>query len=477
MKANTGKGILDHKWFYHGNSLELEEEFDAVVSELGFDELWVTDHEGNVIKVNKKSESFCEVTAAEIIGKNVKELEKMGLFSPSVTVKAIEKKRRVTMVQTTKSGKKLILSSTPIFNNDDQIVRFVNQGWDITGLNNLRQRVEETEKLLDIYQNEISKLRNEKMVSEEIITASPVMQSILKVVERVALVDSTILVGGESGVGKGIIAGQIHKLSYRRSRPFITINCGAIPETLFESEVFGYEPGSFTGARKEGKKGLLEAAQGGTVFFDEVSELPLSIQVKLLHVIQEKRMMRVGGEEAVNVDIRIIAATNKDLKKMVSEGKFREDLFYRLNVVPLEIPPLRQRKEDIPVLSQYFCRQINIKYGFHKKLSSNVIEILDEYDWPGNVRELENLIERLLVTTEDHEILPEHLPAYICDSSGYAQNVIVLNLCPLNEAIELLERQLLKKALLKYKNTSEIAKALGVSQSTIVRKMQRYCLK
>ncbi|MGQ9826170.1 MAG: sigma-54 interaction domain-containing protein, partial [Desulfotomaculales bacterium] len=324
---------------------------------------------------------------------------------------------------------------------------------------------------------QLLKLSQEKIKSSEVVARSQQMKRVLEMVDKVAQVDSTVLIMGESGVGKGVVASRLHRLSRRAGGPFITINCGAIPEPLLESELFGYEGGAFTGARKEGKKGLLELADGGTVFLDEITDLPLNLQVKLLQVIQEKKLIRVGGSRYRDVDIRFVAATNRDIQRMVAEGSFREDLYYRLNVIPVIIPPLRYRREDIPALIEYFLNQLNAKYETGKKFSPEAMKFLAGYNWPGNVRELENLVERLVVTTEGNEIGVGHLPEYIFEGGSRSQSrVYVLDICPLKEAMEEVERQLLTMAYGRLKNTYKVADALAINQSTVVRKIQKYRL-
>lgn len=452
---------------------KLNKELEAIFNS-SYDELYVTDGEGYTIRVNKASERFYGMKAEEIVGKHVTELEEQGLFFPSITPQIIKTKKRITLVQTTKSGQKIIVTGNPVFDEKGQIIRIVTNSRDITELCNLRQRLEETEKLMDNYRSEIAKLKKDRIKTAEIISKSSTMQHILDLAEKVAGVDSTVLIEGESGVGKGVISSKIHQLSKRNKHPFVTINCGAIPGNLMESELFGYEGGAFTGAKKEGKKGLFESANGGTVFLDEISELPLNQQVKLLQVIQERRFMRVGGSEYIDVNTRIIAATNRNIPRLVKERKFREDLYYRLNVVPLIVPPLRHRQEDIPVLMNHFLQAFLEKHELYKKLAPETMEILLNYNWPGNVRELENLVERLVVTVDSSEILPIHLPDYILQTNGSSEKVFVMDICSLKNATEELERQLLNKAVAKYQNTYKMADALEVNQSTVVRKMHRY---
>ncbi|MDI6915854.1 MAG: sigma 54-interacting transcriptional regulator [Desulfitobacteriaceae bacterium] len=452
---------------------ELNKELEAIFNS-SYDEIYVTDGEGYTLRVNKAGERLYGMKADELVGKHVIKLEEMGLFSPSITPQVLKTKKRTTLIQTTKNGQKIIVTANPVFDEKGQIIRVVTNSRDITELNNLRQRLEDTEKLMDNYRSEIVKLRRERILTAEIISKSATMQHILDLAEKVAGVDSTVLIEGETGVGKGVISLKIHQLSKRSERPFVTINCGAIPENLMESELFGYEGGAFTGAKKEGKKGLFEVANGGTVFLDEIGELPLNLQVKLLHIIQEKRLMRIGGNGYIDVNVRIIAATNRNIPRLVKEGKFREDLYYRLNVVPLVVPPLRHRKEDIPILIEHFLDAFLEKYDLHKKVTPETLELLLNYNWPGNVRELENLVERLVVTVDAVEILPIHLPDYILHADGSSEKVFVLDLCSLKNATEELERQLLNKALIKFRNTYKMADVLEVNQSTIVRKMQRY---
>ncbi|HHW44731.1 MAG TPA: sigma 54-interacting transcriptional regulator [Desulfotomaculum sp.] len=453
---------------------EANEELQAMFDS-SYDEIYVVDSQGYTRRVNRIGESYYGVELEKIIGKHYSDLEKEGYYNPSVSRLVFEGKRRVTIIQQTRTGKTLIVTGNPVFDQSGRITRIVVNSRDVSELINLQQRLEDTEQLVDNYRRLVMYLRQEKMENTELVALSPQMKQVLDLVDRVAQVDSTILITGESGVGKGIIASRIHRLSRRCQGPFITINCGAIPENLLESELFGYEPGAFTGARREGKKGLLEMADGGTVFLDEVADLPLNLQVKLLQVIQEKKLMRVGGNHQIMVNVRFIAATNRDIQKMVREGSFREDLYYRLNVVPITIPPLRYRKEDIRPLIEHFANQFNLKYDMNKRFSPRALDILEAYPWPGNVREVENLVERLLVTTDTTLIEEVHIPDYVISSStDLPGRVYVLGLCPLKQAVDEVERQLITLASQRCKTTYEMASVLQVNQSTIVRKIQKY---
>ncbi|NPV52112.1 MAG: sigma 54-interacting transcriptional regulator [Firmicutes bacterium] len=312
-----------------------------------------------------------------------------------------------------------------------------------------------------------------------IVAYSVEMGKVLQLADKVASVSSTVLVLGESGTGKEVVARYIHRTGCRKAGPFIKINCGAIPETLLESELFGYETGAFTGAKREGKPGMIELATGGTLFLDEISELPVNLQVKLLQVIQERQLVRIGGIRPIEVDIRIIAATNRDIQAMVREGTFRADLFYRLNVVPVRVPPLRERRDDIVPLIYHFLKRFNRKYQRDICVSEEAKNLMLAYDWPGNVRELENLMERLVVTIDAPAILPCHLPDEIQgEGRGSAEpcegTVYVRGILPLKEATEEVERQIIARALERNESTYQIAKLLGVNQSTVVRKIQKY---
>ncbi|MCL5046237.1 MAG: sigma 54-interacting transcriptional regulator, partial [Actinobacteria bacterium] len=304
--------------------------------------------------------------------------------------------------------------------------------------------------------------------------ASPKMRGILELGRKLARVDSTVLILGESGVGKNMLAKFIHRASSRGKGPFIEINCGAIPESLLESELFGYEEGAFTGARKGGKPGLIELANSGTLFLNEISELPLALQVKLLQVIQERSLTRVGGVQRAEIDVRLIAATNRDLEEEVRRGKFREDLYYRLNVVPVSVPPLRDRRDDVPILVHHFLRKISDRLGLEKKISPEAMDYLTAYSWPGNIRELENTVERLVVTTDDQVIDVADLPEAMRGGTGGAAPVPRPRFAPLERAVEEVERDLLRRAYKEFGNTYKMAEVLGVSQATVVRKMQKY---
>lgn len=451
---------------------ELENIFDT-----SFDEILVTDGEGRILRAGPKSEQLYGKTVEELLGMKTTDLAELGGFTPSLTPEIIERRTKVSGIQVTANGKKLYVIGNPVCNPDGSIHRIIFNSREHEEVELLRQRLETTESLLDAYRIELEKLKqNKEEIQPDMVVLSPEMQQIYQLAERMAHVDSTILIIGESGVGKGMIAQRVHRSSHRRDKNFVHINCGALPETLIESELFGYEKGAFTGANTA-KKGVLEIADGGTVFLDEIGEVPVNVQVKLLQFLQDNTFRRLGGNQLITVNTRIIAATNQDLRKRIVEGRFREDLFYRLHVIPISVPPLRQRQEEIPALIQHFAARFAKKYGLVKNFHEDTIELLTAYDWPGNVRELENMVERLIVTSEGNQVLPHHLPRGIVkDGDGYrtAPAVKVKGLCPLKQAVEEVEKQLLSMAYEKYENTYRCAEVLKVNQSTVVRKLNKY---
>ena len=299
------------------------------------------------------------------------------------------------------------------------------------------------------------------------------MKTILATIHSISEVDSTVLISGESGTGKEMVVNEIYASSMRSYRPIIKVNCGAIPPALFESELFGYEDGAFTGARRKGKPGFFELAHMGTLFLDEVGELPLEMQVKLLRVLQEGEIIRIGGSKPISVDVRIIAATNRDLWEMTEEGTFRQDLYYRLNVINIEVPPLRQRRDDIIPLVMHMLERFNQKYGKHKEIPIELGKVLRELPWRGNVRELENLIENLVVLCPEDVLTPEHLPVRYQRGQNPASQVEIRGILPMKDMVRRAERQLIANAQAQYSSMQEVAKALGVDVSTISRKLSR----
>ncbi len=447
-----------------------EREMEAVI-ESSFDGLYITDGQANTLRLNQGFERIMGITKEQCVGRNMAELVEEGVFSRSGTLLALEKQEPVTITLVASTGKEALVTSTPIFDESGNIMLVVTNVRDITELNDLQRRLDHVEELRQLYETELQQLKLAS--SRRLVANSPQMRELLNLALRVAAVDSTVLVHGESGVGKELVAELIHSNSKRKDQPFIKINCGAIPETLLESELFGYEAGAFTGASKTGKIGLFELAAGGILFLDEIGELPLNLQVKLLRVLQDREIVRIGGGQPIKVDTRILAGTNRNLQEMVDLKQFRLDLYYRLNVIPIRVPPLRERKEDIPVLANHFLNIFCGKYAMTKRLDRKVMDFLVENLWPGNVRELENLIERLVVTSPGVLIGVEDLPAHFTNKVASGDCELV----PLREAVEKTERELLQKAFRLCRSTYEVARVLDINQSTVVRKAAKYGIK
>lgn len=463
--------------FMAAKSEELERELSAVIN-FSSDEILVADGKGKVLRANAVFEENFGVKLNAVLGKTVDELEKKKIFFPSVTRLVLDNKSVQTVIQSRRDGRKLLATGTPAFNSDGSVFRVVVNTRDITRLNRLKQQLEDAELLKNRYQQELIELRQGYLSSSNIVSASGAMKELIKVATRIASVDSTVLLTGESGSGKGMVARYIHYSSPRRDKPFTVVNCGAIPENLLESELFGYAGGAFTGARREGKIGKLELANEGTLFLDEITELPLNLQVKLLHVIQEGVISRIGGTRDIKLNLRFIAASNRDINRLVEEGKFREDLFFRLDVIPLQVPSLQERKEDIRPLAEQFLQKMSHRFGQNKIFTNEAFKCLENYSWPGNVRELENLIERMFIVVEDNEIGVEHLPRHLIDrrAGRDKRKYSGMTLQTLKEAREEMERELFSTAMGSCRTTYEIAEALEIDQSTVVRKLKKYGL-
>lgn len=446
------------------------------ILESSYDGLWITDGKGKVLYTNFANERLTGIKREDVVGKMTHDLINQKIFSVSATLAVMNEHKRVTIMgYNFKTNKQVLITGNPIFNNDGEISYIVNNVRDITEFDNLRNALNDKDKIIDQQKIEIEKLRNsKKTVDRGYIFRSGIMTEIFELTQRVGRFDLNVLIMGESGSGKEVVADSIVEASDRRDKPFIKVNCGAIPESLLESELFGYEKGAFTGANQKGKVGMFELANGGTILLDEVADIPLNLQVKLLRAIQGKEIMRLGGSKTIKLDVRIIAATNKNLEEMAREGLFREDLFYRLNVVGITVPPLRERREDIPVLIHHFLKKFAQKHKVEKSIETDVTDFLCNYSWPGNVRELENLIENLVVLTREPVIRKMHLPERMLRSTNEGYPIIDLHgIMPLKEAVGILEDKLIEMAMHEYGTTRKAAQALGVDQSTIVRKLNK----
>ncbi|MFZ5585636.1 MAG: sigma 54-interacting transcriptional regulator [Thermodesulfobacteriota bacterium] len=464
-------------------------EYEAIISELqGFrrltreleaifessqDGLYIADGNAIGIRANAAYERITGLRREELLGKRLQQLVDEGFIDQSVTLEVLKQGRQVTLMQAIKGDKTVMVTGTPVRDDDGAIALVVTNVRDLTNLNRLRAQLEESQRLSSrYYESLLEQERFEHALQDMVVRSNAVMQVVRKAI-KVAGAEASVLIHGESGVGKSMLARIIHQMSPRKEGPFVKINCGTIPEALMESELFGYVKGAFTGAAPEGKAGLVEIAHGGTVFLDEVGDLTPAMQVKLLQVIEEKTFTRVGGTKTVAVDARILAATNRDLKELVDRGQFRKDLYYRLNVIPIHIPPLRERSEDIPALAMNILEKFNQSMRLSKRLEPEVLDLLMLYDYPGNVRELINIMERMIVMSEGEAITPADLPGELKHPAAVRSEPWREEGLSLKQAVEAFEAHLIRAALKRHGGVALAARSLGVHPSTLWRKLSR----
>lgn len=428
--------------------------------------LFVTDSSGNILISNEFTAFTIGIPLEEILRCNVMDLVNAGYYDHSITMEAIKTKKRVTKIINTSRGFSILSTAIPILepDGDIQLVVTTSNKYPAPVLegNNIEDDVSEPS--LKEWENTIS--------PPDIVAESIAMKQIIKVCDQIAPYDSKILITGESGTGKEVIAKYIHQKSDRSKGPFVTLNCAAIPSSLFEYEMFGYEDGSY-GSQSKQKIGLIETAHKGILFLDELSEMPLDMQTKLLRVIETNELRRVGGIENISVDCRFIAATNCDLWKLVKQGKFRQDLFYRINVIPIHIPPLRERKLDFVGLISRFIDEFNQKYNKRFLLSADEFQHMLSLSWPGNVRELKNYVERLVLINN----LPlKNMNEVVTDwfALDYFINNNQAQLGSLKDFTAMIEGRYIEKVLSSCQgNTSEAAQKLGIHRSVIYRKLKK----
>ena len=445
-------------------------ELDLILDSI-YEDILIADAQGVILRVSKSFESMYGVKREDVIGKTVYQMEEARIFKPSIIAIVLKSGEKVTMRQSNNIGRDIVVTAVPIKDESDEIIKVISFSRDITEFISLHEQYHQLETKMEKYTAEINELRERNSSKLTIIAESDSMKKVVDLALKVSKYDTNVLISGDSGVGKTLLARFIHEKSTRGDESFVEINCGAIPENLMESELFGYEAGSFTGASRKGKMGLIEIANGGTLFLDEVSELSPNLQVKILKVIQDKTFIKVGGTKGTHVDFRLITASNKDLQEQVEKGLFREDLFYRINVINIDIPPLRERPEDIIELTRYKMEALNEKYNDNKKLSPKAYQHLLSYGWPGNIRELENMIERLIITSEAQEIGVESLPPHIMETRGKESTQEGSTLI---DALKLCEKQQIERAYSKHKTTIGVAKELGISQPTASRKIKEH---
>lgn len=427
------------------------------------DGIYITDKNAVTVTVNQAYERITGLKREQLVGKNMHDIVEQGLLTNSISADVLKSKSVVTTLQTINQNQKILVTGCPLFDGNGDVSYIISSVRDVTELVAAKHAQEQLENLYKF------KSQYKVECSDADFIISRQSQSLFDLATHIARFDCKVLIQGETGTGKSKMARYIHSCSPRANDVFLELNCSGIPENLLEIELFGYVAGAFTGASAKGKKGLLEVAHKGTLFLDEIGDLPLTLQVKILKVIEEQRFIPVGATEYKMIDVRIISATHKNLKAQIEQGLFREDLYFRLNVVELELLPLRQRRAEIIPLIQFYKQQFNQKYGLNTEFELEVLELLSVYCWPGNVRELINLVERLLVSTPDRIITLSHLPKEFKE----LQPKTTLSLS-LKDRMMAYEKGLILETMNKFSSMRQAATALGVDQSTLVKKIARY---
>jgi len=449
------------------------------IADHAYDGIYITDGEGTTLYINKAFTRMTGVTPEEVLGRSVQDIMRDGLFENAVAPEVIRQKRQVNSISgVPRAHMKMLVTGTPIFDDAGVVKRVVIIDRELSHLNEVRAELEASrEKMKAIEEDAEKKLREIKHLRGQqrmsgLVGDSHVCHLLREQIERIADLDVTVLLVGESGSGKEVVANEIHQHSARRGGPFIKVNCSAIPANLLEAELFGYEKGAFTGASSSGRIGLFELADRGMILLDEIGDMPFELQSKLLRVIQSKEVTRIGGRKSIPLDVRIVAATNVDLKEQMARKLFREDLFYRINVFPIEIPPLRERKVDIISLSKHFSESYNDKYNKNITFTERAFEILCEYPWPGNVRELQNIIERLIIISQRSDAISEK---QLLPLLGLEKDELQISSdINLKEIVSNFEQKIIERAVKVHGSIRKAAKALHIDQSTLVKKRKAW---
>lgn len=462
---------------------ELTEARELDFREIGdhlYDGIYITDGNGKTLYVNAAYTRITGIRPEEVVGKYVDELVTAGVYLNAVTPEVIKHKKQVnSMGESLRNGTKMLVTGSPVLDAEGNVKKVVIIDREITDLLQMKSDLEASQKQIKAVEKdkikstlEVEHLRKLHL-NKNLIGNSLETRQVIKSIQQVAGLDVTVLITGETGSGKEVVANEIYLNSARKNDPFIKVNCAAIPANLLEAELFGYARGAFTGAATTGKTGLFELADKGTIMLDEIGDMPMELQSKLLRVIQHKEITRIGGSKPVKLDVRILSATNCELKDLVKQGRFREDLYYRLNVFPIHIPPLRSRSQDIETLARHFLEIYNTKYAKNTAIEPLGFEMMRQYSWPGNIRELQNIIERLVIVSDhDGTISNEQIGNLLNIHPSYMSELVVEEM-GLKEIVSNIEKKTIEKALALCGSTRKAAKILKVDQSTIVKKAKR----
>lgn len=431
-----------------------------------YDGILIVDKEGVVRYINPAYTRITKVEEKNIIGRYLSEVR------PGSRLTNVVKDEKMELGAHRKMGDvEYLVNMVPIY-EDGKVIGGISLLNELIDIYKLTEKLNLSKIIIQNLKEHVKTLGNGKYSFDDIITVDEKSIEVKEFAKRIALADSNVLITGESGTGKELYASAIHNFSARKDFPFIPVNCASFEKNLIESELFGYEEGSFTGAKKNGKTGLFQLAQGGTLFLDEIGELEYGLQGKLLRVLQEKSIRKIGGSKEIPIDVRLICATNKNLEQMIEENTFRRDLYYRIAIMPMSIPPLREKKNDIKAIAEKFLSDLSMKYRKEVRLNGNALKVLKEYDWPGNIRELKNIIEFTFSMAEGNEIKAEHLPINMKNNINENENIL-----PLSEIVREAEQNYLKKVIEIYGDSVEgkkkAAKALNISLATLYNKLER----
>ncbi|MBP2642802.1 MAG: norR 15 [Firmicutes bacterium] len=444
-----------------------------------YDGIYLTDGQGKTLYVNKAYTRITGIKPEEVIGKCVTELSTKGIYANAVTPEVLKQRKQVnSMAESQRKRNKMLVTGNPIFDDIGDIKKVVVIDREISDLLGIKAELESSQKKIKAVEADKNKRKQEiehlrrLNLNQNLLGDSAEIRKIVKAINQVSGIDVTVLITGETGAGKEVVANEIYRNSPRKNGPFIKVNCAAIPSSLLEAELFGYEKGAFTGATNTGKLGMFELADKGALLLDEIGDIPLELQSKLLRVIQHKELTRIGGTKPVKLDVRIISSTNGDLLSLVKQGKFREDLYYRLNVFPIHMPPLRSRVGDIELLTNHFLNIYNSKYGKNTKIEESGLEVLKQYSWPGNIRELQNVIERLVIVSEYSTFVEEEQIASLLNIEPYYGGVVKKE-ASLKEIVQNVEKKTIEKVLSMCGSTRKASKILKIDQSTIVKKAKK----
>ena len=472
-RSRTARAVLSVLKTQEGRVININSYVTSILDTIS-DGVFISDAAGTTLYVNRMYAQLSGMRETELRGKNVRDLVDEGVFDRALNPEVVRTGKPATYMQKLKDGKNVVISGVPVFDEKGGVCLVVTYVRDETRLAQLNEQTGEQRRPIREINDKLLFMAKSQGRDLEPAFTSPAMREVAAELQRYAVTDATVLIMGETGVGKDVFARMTHRWSARKDKILLKVDCGGISEALTESEIFGYAPGAFTGASSKGKPGYFEIADGSTIFLDEIGELPLSMQTRLLRVLQDGEIVRVGSSQPRKVDVRIIAATNRNLEECVEAGTFRRDLFYRLNVGTVRIPPLRERPEDVRVLAEHFLRQFTAKYRKKMTFMDITLDMMARYRWPGNARELQNMVHSLVITRQGPMLSPRDLPSAISglrDEQGEPLDAVLMRARPLKDIMAGMEREFLRRAIEVHGSIRKVAEMFQVNRSTIFRKL------